>query len=221
MEKKIFFPSLKDIQTIRKKYPQLHYQFTENSWKFIGNIDILDNNKAYYDGYDIEIVGTEVFPNSFPKLFEKGGKFPKTADWHTFIDESCCTAVKPKEILSCRNGISVTRYIEEFVIPYLANQTYKRRNGKYTNGEYEHNELGEFEFFQELFFTKSLSNIFMCLQLSLSDNDNSGNKQCLCNSGKKYKICHKKAIDKSRLLGKMYLMKIKQQMQNYLASVNW
>ena len=201
------FPSPKDIADVRKKYPQLHYEPTNCNWRLVGSIDIVDEVGNYYDNYDVEIVGTPQFPYQFPKLFERSNKFPKTADWHTFKDESCCTAVRGKEILATQTGISLRRYIDEFVVPYLANQTYCRKNGHYVNGEYAHNLMGELAFFQELLDIKSISIISETIKLALSDSFNDPNNvPCFCGSGKKFKHCHKRAIQKMRSLGKDYLL---------------
>ncbi len=204
----MIFPELKDIQSVRIKYPQLHYEQDAENWCLVGSIDIVDGEGNYYDSYDVEIVGTLLFPHKFPKLYERSNKFPKTAEWHTFNDESCCTAVRGKEILAVRNGITVLRYINEFAIPYLANQTFRRKNGEYANGEYAHNKNGEIEFFEELFFTKNPLTILKCINLALSDID-SKNTLCICESRVKYKHCHWKSIQKARILGKQYLNEIK------------
>ena len=204
----MIFPNLKDIQSVRIKYPQIHYEQSAENWLFVGSIDIVDNEGNYYDSYDVEIVGTLLFPRQFPKLYEHSNKFPKSADWLTFNDESCCTAVPGKEILATQNGITVLRYINEFAVPYLANQTYRKRNGNYANGEYAHNKYGEIEFFEELFFTKNLLIILRCIDLALSDKDLK-NIKCVCTSDEKYKHCHRKSIKKARLLGKEYLNRIR------------
>ena len=202
------FPDLHDIQSVRIKYPQLHYRQDAENWLLLGSIDIVDKEGNYYDSYDVEIVGTLLFPHQFPKLFERSNKFPKIADWHVFNDESCCTAVRGKEILSTRNKISVLRYINEFVVPYLANQTFRKLNGNYANGEYAHNKNGEIEFFEELFFTKDLLIILKCIDLALSEKDPK-NIKCICTSDKKYKHCHRKLVQKAMLLGKEYLIRIR------------
>lgn len=215
----VSFPSVKDIADVHKKYPQLHYESTNLSWRLVGSIDIVDNVGNYYDSYDIEIIGTLQFPYGFPKLFERSNKFEKTADWHTFQEESCCTAVPAKEILTTLKGITLKRYIDDFAVPYLANQTHRRQHGHYVNGEYEHGLLGELTFFKELFETENLNIVILGIKSALSNND-FNNLFCFCNSNNRYKHCHKKAVQKARLLGKDYLFDIYNRIYKILSAEN-
>jgi hypothetical protein len=205
MPEKIKFPNDEDIDLVLKKYQQLHYEHTEYTWKLSGSIDIKDKEGNYYDDYDIEIVGTLLFPNRFPKLFELSNKFPKTPEWHTYVDKSCCTAVWQKEIEACHKGITILGYMDEYVIPYLANQKYKKVTGQYKNGEYAHNVLGELQCFEEMLKTKSNFKIFTSFRLALSSKKIDYNKKCFCKSGKKYKNCHQEKVERLKALGIDYL----------------
>ena len=54
--------------------------------------------------------------------------------------------MRPEEILPCKNGITVTEYIREEVIPYLFYQTHRRVEGYCANGEYSHGAGGIYEY---------------------------------------------------------------------------
>lgn len=200
------FPTASDIEKVHKKYPQLRFVAKNDSWIFVGSVDIVGKEGVYYDDYDIIIESTPFFSKGFPKLFETSGKFPKTGEWHVFMDGSCCTAVKQKEILATRNGITIFRYLDEFALPYLANQTHRKETGNYANGEYRHNTEGELQYFVELFRTEHPMILKDCLQLAMNYRDYSKNQVCFCGSGEKYKSCHLKSIEKAKLLGYNYLI---------------
>ena len=41
----------------------------------------------------------------------------------------------------CKNGLYVSDYINNYAIPYFANQTFRIREGYYRHGEYSHGIL--------------------------------------------------------------------------------
>jgi hypothetical protein len=195
---------LEQIDEVISKYPQLQKAFSDEYYYIKGLIDIIDKEGKHWDTYQVEIHNSTDFPYRFPILYEVGGMIPRIADWHIYEDTfACCVKVLPEELIRCRNGITILEYIEEEAIPYLFNQSYRRREGYYVNGEYLHGLMGLYEFYAKELGTKL--NIKKTIQLMIFIAE--GKKPfrshtCFCGSGRLFRKCHKEPYEKLSLLGK-------------------
>ena len=183
------------VREVSDQYPKLSHIEVNGKAVLKGEIDIVDRDGKYWDSYLIEIHYREGFPNRFPLVFETGQKIPKIGDWHINEDDkSCCIKVLPEELIICKDGIFLTDFIAKEVIPYFFNQTYRRVEGYYANGEYSHGVHGIYEFYSEILNTGS--NIKKTIQIlfSILKNDKPGRTHdCFCGSGEKFRKCHRKA----------------------------
>lgn len=138
-----------DILSVPNVFKKLSIVESDGEKFLGGEIDIIDGNGRLWDTYKIEIKGSDKYPMEFPLLYETGNAFPKIADWHVNdTDKSCCVDVAPNELIVCKNGLNIIDYINNFVIPYLANQTFRKREGYYLYGEYSHGISGKIEYYQ-------------------------------------------------------------------------
>lgn len=162
--------------------------------KFLkGEVDIIDNEGKVWDVYQVEIRSSQEYPFRFPKLFETGNAFPKIIDWHVyeFDDKSCCVDVTPNEILICKKGLNVLEYIQRFAIPYLANQTYRKREGYYLYGEYSHGIMGRIEFYQNKLKAQNLLQLIQMIALILKGYNPDRTSICPFCHKSKFRKCHK------------------------------
>lgn len=190
LEAQEFFPSLKEIKVNGKLVLR-------------GVISIVDRDGIHWEDYEIEIHCTEHFPKEFPRLFEVSGKIPRIADWHVYEDTgSCCTKIPPEEILRCQKGITVAEYIKEEVFPYFFNQTHRRVEGYYINGEYSHGGKGLLEYYSKELKTGSDYNLTLELFRFIATHDKPHRTSyCFCGKKEKFRHCHKGAFEKLKILG--------------------
>lgn len=182
----------KDIEGVVSYFPKLEIREIDGYKILAGELDIIDDSGKLWDTYQIEIHPSPKYPYRFPLLFEVGGRIPKIADWHIFLNKACCLEIPPKEIIICKNGIRVKDYIEKFAIPYLANQTYRIREGHYKNGEYSHDGLGLIDFYLPKMKTDNLKQALIWMK-EISNGKyftRSSFHSCFCGSGKQIKNCH-------------------------------
>lgn len=182
------------LDSVIKKFPNLMITELDGVMALKGILDIKDASNVVVGSFSIEIKYRMEFPYRFPILYEVGEAIPNIADRHKYQDGSCCITVLPDEILKCMDGISVLSYIEEYAIPYFANQIYYSQNGKYLNGEYSHGKDGFIEFYTNFFKTTDSSKWREDVERVSSGTiiKMDRNKQCFCGSGLKYKNCHDK-----------------------------
>jgi hypothetical protein len=184
----------------------LKFAKTEGIFSISGNIPIIDDDGNYWHTYQIEIYYKERFPFVFPTVFEVGGAIPRIADWHINVDGSCCLDNEFSQEIKCFQGLSLVNFTKKELIPWLANQSYRRTTGNYINGEQSHGDVGRIDFFME---ELDASNLFECINWLVkitTDEVLPRQGMCICNSGKKWRHCHKSKFDRLRLISKPSLI---------------
>jgi hypothetical protein len=184
-------------------FPSLSIAVSGGNKILKGTLPVVDKEGKYWDDYGIEIHCSNNFPDEFPLLFETSDKIPKIADWHIYEDTlSCCVKVKPEEMLRCKKGITLKEYIQEEALPYLFNQTHRRVEGYYVNGEYAHGLAGIYQFYADLL--KTGADIRQTLQLMeyIASHDRPVRTSlCFCGGKAKFRNCHREAFDKLKEIG--------------------
>jgi hypothetical protein len=205
MSYEIFVEQLAEAERI---YPKLKRKLTNGGYVLAGQLDIVDSNGKLWDSYQIEIRYEEGFPYRFPSLYETNDKIPKIGDWHIYEDTlSCCVKVKPAEIIRCVNGITITEYIKEEVLPYFFNQTHRRLEGYYVNGEYGHGLAGIYQFYSEELRTgKDIQRTLRLMHFIATHHRPDRTSKCFCGSGLKFRNCHREIFDRLKLIGEQVLL---------------
>lgn len=185
----------KDITLFLEKHPDFKIVNTDEKVFLEGTSIVSDSNGVKWDEYKIKIsISIEEYPHFFPILNELEGKIPQNPDWHTFPDGTCCVAVRPIINIEKNKGISLERYYKTYVIPYLANQTYRKLTGKFADGEFSHGVFGIYEYYKKLFNSENLTIINLYLKIMLQNKVPSRTNKCFCGSEKKYRHCHREII---------------------------
>lgn len=181
-----------DINAVPDVFSKLKIVDHEGEKILRGQLDIIDDTGTLWDTYTVEIKGSEGYPTMFPKLYEIGDSFLKIADWHVYeSDKSCCVDVTPNEIILCKDGLNVVNYIKRFAIPYLANQTFRKREGYYLYGEYSHGILGRIEFYQKKLKAKKPVELLKMFDLIIKDYNPSRPTLCPFCHKTKFRKCHR------------------------------
>ena len=196
------------LTSIINEYPGLSIKEKDTIQYLSGTIDLVDEEHIRWDTYLVEIFPSANFPYRFPIVYETGGQIPRNIDWHIFEKTgNCCIKVVQEEILICYEGISLLSFIKDQLIPYLFNQTYRRKKGFFLN-ERSHGVFGPGEFYAEkLNGSKDIDMTIQLLQFIESSNEPIRVSYCFCGSGKKYRKCHREAYRLLSKLGKEQLTK--------------
>ena len=188
---------LAEARDIVDSYEKL--RLVEKNEKIIvsGELDLVDEQRNCHDMYSVEIHPVSSYPNRFPLVFEVGGRIPRNIDWHVFeSDGHCCICTYPEEILTCREGITLSTFVENQVTPYFYSQTFRRLKGYFLN-ERSHGFLGDTEFFSEVLETKDIRKMTRWLYFILQRKEpDRVAKKCFCGKNVMYRHCHRKAYRK-------------------------
>lgn len=184
-----------------RKFPNLRIIGEPNKQQYLkGILDIPDEAGNAVCSYLVEIKESSNYPYRYPYAYEVGGDIPAVADYHKYTDNRLCLGVDAEEIVKCHNGLHIEDFITEVLIPYLANQYYKRITGHYLQ-EYAHGVEGIKQCYKKMLNNVDESSWPLLYQIAfvkgLGRND-----RCCCGSGKKYKCCHESIVNTLRLIGK-------------------
>jgi hypothetical protein len=164
----------------------------EDPVRLDGSVPLIDEAGDIIDRYEISIVPSDDYPNSFPYVYETAGRLPNNIDWHVYPDGHFCIKAIPEEKLACINGISLISFIKDQVLPYLFNQNFREKFGYFLR-ERSHGTEGNLEFFKDTFKTNDLLKIRDYLIFILKRRKPNRVELCFCGSGIKYRKCHRDA----------------------------
>ncbi|MEY4835026.1 MAG: hypothetical protein RI980_1141 [Bacteroidota bacterium] len=192
--------------TVTEKYKELSYKKENGIPCVFGSLVLTDEYGGIEDIYHIEIKAVDDYPNSFPLVFETGGRIPRNVDWHIFEDNgNCCIASPPEEIIICNSDLTLLSFIDNQVKNYFYSQIFRNQNGYFLK-ERSHGNKGWIEFFEETFMTDNIFNIEFGLNQIIGGKKIDRVSMCFCGSGKKYRKCHKMSY---KVLSKLSLDNVK------------
>ncbi|MDW8852588.1 SEC-C metal-binding domain-containing protein [Flavobacterium sp. MMLR14_040] len=178
-----------DIQEVLEMFPKMKLEVENKVKILLGEVDIFDGANTYVDSFSIKVIAPSRYPHEFPRLFETGNKFEHIADRHISEDGSCCVCSLQEENLVSQRGITIKSFFLKYVLPYLANQVYFDSQGKWVNGDFEHGDLGIFQYYSELLKLENIAEVIEFLSV-FNVSKIYRNDDCFCGSGKKLKRCH-------------------------------
>ena len=184
-----------DFKKANLKYPKLKLVWEEETFLCIGEVDVFDKENVYWDSFLIKItIPIKPYPYFFPNLFITDDRIPKDDDRHINPDSFCCVEVEQKQTLRAKKGITILQFLDEYVIPYFADQLYYEKQDDWANGDYQHGIDGKIQYYSELTGTDDLKEILYILKNLERINTIELYKPCFCKSGKKLKYCHKNEL---------------------------
>lgn len=193
-----------DALAAAKLFPGLHL-LTCSPPALEGIITLYDESGNPADEYELRIDYKPGYPYFFPYVFETGGRIPVNVEWHVYeSDGHLCICTTTDEYIKTANGLNLTTFIKDELIPYLFNQTYRRLTGFFLN-EMAHGEQGELATLKLLLNTKETANIHWLILRTLNGAHIERTSMCFCGSKLKYRYCHRSAVDKLKSLGEYKL----------------
>lgn len=183
---------LKDLAKAKEKYPFLDYEYREGReypFKITDNFEVTDDEGNHWGTFRASVYFHHRYPKEFPLLQDQSKVFPWEVDWHISPqDGNCCVCGVIEREERAKSGISILKFIDEYVISFYANQLYKKHFGYYKNGEYAHDGEGVWETLEEEFKTKDRKEIRRFLREMKKKRGR--NDVCFCGSSMKFKKCH-------------------------------
>lgn len=180
----------KDFEEVSQFFPKLSFKKNDKSksWMVFGELDICDQAGEYWDTFEIIIYIAENYPYCIPLVKEKSKIIQREVDWHISEDGFCCLDIEHKLLNLKQRGINLTEFIKTKVYTYFANQLYRKSEGNYADGEYEHHFGGIRQFYEEDLKIKDVDIAIDILCKIISNRLPGRNDPCPCGKGK-FKNC--------------------------------
>ncbi len=208
------FNFVKDIEDGLKKYPLLHWSTTSNE-KLVEGTFIAHKLNIEIERYEVRIGFPKTYPYYTPWVIETSNKiYPRNATRHIFIDDTLCFGNRQDVLRVCKNGITFKWFLDKILNPHLCREYVKDKTGEYPTGERSHGTEGTWEGYYEIFRTNNKAEILKELERLLTYPTFARNKECYCNSGKKYKRCHEKWLPLIFDIGRINVKKLYLEMKN-------
>lgn len=177
------------LKVLIKKYPDFDIKVNGEVAICSGPLLIKDRTGKRLGYFEVMLISTSKYPFEFPVLREVSNKIPQTADRHNPAG-ICCVCIRQIELIRSQKGITLVEFLEEFAIPFFANQLYFEIKGIWINGDWKHGENGVLQFYEELFGVADHEVIKMEMLFFLKLGMMPRNILCPCGSGRKFKKCH-------------------------------
>ncbi len=212
-----------EVSNTLSKFPSLRVvEQNTNETTLEGEIHLKDREfGGVYDAYNVRIVIGKCFPKCFPKVFELEEKIPRKPSRHVNPDRSLCLGVLQQELMITRSGIKLIDFINFILMPHLSRETYREIKGFYPHGEYSHGWKGILEYFYDQYQTESPDEVMRILT-AIIRNQLPGrmSEVCVCGKKRKYRKCHRIAIEETLKLDSKYLIELYSGLKLYLDDRN-
>lgn len=140
--------------------------------------------------YRLRCVCAKDFPRKLPLVFEEGGYFPRTEEFHTYSDGRFClgSELKVKGVL--RTDHTIRGFFDSVVDPFLYSLSHRIEYGHYPFGELAHGEKGLIDDYEDLFGVKGKASVLLVLRI-LGKRKREANKfPCPCSCGLRLGRCN-------------------------------
>ena len=200
-----------EIVAVKAKYPRLE-RTGPGTIEGVLNMEADFNGKVIVDDFTIKMTATNPNSDRVPALYEIGGRTQAIAKklslqdlrtLHLNPDGTACVCVKQLEKQKFPPGSDLMVFVENLAVPYLYWLASYEQNREGPWGDYAHGGLGLLEFYSEdtsLQTPEDIREVLPTFRRELNwveyhkqIRKPSGEKMCLCGSGKIFRVCHKKA----------------------------
>ncbi len=179
---------------IRKNYNLVEFK-QDNGYIFYGEMQLnhKSNEIPLRDKFYISMRVTYNYPNDLPIVQDIDKKIE--AGFHKNEDDILCLACDTEIYIELkkRENVTISDFIELFLIPYFYSYTYYKKYGEVPFGQRGHGHKGILEFYRERLNISDKEIIFLLEYLGKGKYK--GHHYCYCNSGKITRKCHIKEIN--------------------------
>lgn len=190
------FPEKWGLDELLDKYPFLSLLPEKNggltiSGRILESV-VVPDGKRYDLDYRISMEVLQSFPSTYPFVKEVDGKIPD--DFHKLRRGHLCLGSPLRLQLITSKGKSLTAFVENVVLPYLAGHAADSLGDPMPFDELDHGEYALLEDYAELFKLPTSVSAYQMLNLLTKSARFAKNQPCPCGSSKKMRHCHQKII---------------------------
>ncbi|MDQ3050201.1 MAG: hypothetical protein M3Q95_04890 [Bacteroidota bacterium] len=187
-------------------YPSL-YLVEDTVTPIIEGKIIFSNSKhGFEDSFNISLKIPAHYPYRFPQVEETDKRILRVPERHINRNGKLCFAADAEELITCKDGINLSYFIEKILIPHLAREVYVEIYKKYPHGERPHNLVyGNMDFYFEKMQSNDSVLILKAFCYIASNRIPTAHEPCLCGSGISFINCHEAAVKELASLPQAYI----------------
>jgi len=140
--------------------------------------------------FNIRIELPDPYPRHEPKVFEVGGKIPRTPERHINPDGDCCITVWENWLVTADDH-SLGSFLSGPLNEYFLGQFWFEKTGKWPFGERAHGTPGLEEAYADALGIPNRRRSLLYHLRLLSQDWPKGHWSCPCGSGKRLRHCHR------------------------------
>ena len=188
---------LDEITALVAEQPLLTVSKTEENVLISGKYKICNqiNDEVFEDYFALEISIPDSFPNDIPRVKTTDGRIrANNYKEHVYSNSEFCLETNTAMAAHLQDAPSLRGFLTKFLDTYLCGFLYYRKHKRLPFGEHRHGGLGLLDYYCELFETRDIKVAFALLDC-LVNRKLKGHIQCPCQSGMRYRNCHRQTIN--------------------------
>jgi hypothetical protein len=175
-------------EMLRARFPTMHAFIEDRQCRVSGTLTLVQDGCAF-DRYQIDVVLPEDYPMRPPRVWEIGGRIPRKADRHIFLDGALCLGTPLALWVTLNGDFRLERVLDIPVRNFLIGNSLVEQGDRWPNGERTHGAAGLIEHLAELLGTDKPMMVATFLQ-ALAAGGVTKHSPCPCVSGRKILKCH-------------------------------
>jgi len=179
-------------QELAGTHPDLQVEVRGGAIRLVGPFRLCEDG-AEIDRFQIEIVLSRRHPREVPKVYEVGGRVPKTADRHVYLEGHACLFVSGERWRHWPPGAGLAAFLDGPVRSYFVGQAYFELMGAWPFGQRSHGREGILESYAEMLRVTDPSTIVRYL-MALARRKLRPRSPCPCGNGRPIHSCHMKKL---------------------------
>ena len=188
---------LAEITVLLEQQPLLAISEVNKGIKIKGNYKICFQieNEIFEDYFALEISIPDSFPDDIPTVRTTDRKIhADNYKGHVYPDGQFCLELDTVIVAFLQYNHNLLSFLTRFLDTYLCGFLYYQEHNCMPFGEHKHGVLGLMDYYCELFEITDINIAYLLLTCVFKENLK-GHIQCPCQSGKRYRDCHRKTID--------------------------
>jgi hypothetical protein len=199
---------LDEVEILLAQQPLLTKTEIDGGLKFYRNYKVCNQfeNEVFEDYFSLEIVVPNGFPEDIPIVKSTDGRIrANNYKGHVYTNGQLCLELSTAIIAFLQGNPSLLAFLIKYLDTYLCGFLFYQKRKYLPFGEHKHGVDGLLDYYCELFETTDIKLAYSLL-FCLCRENLKGHIQCPCQSGKRYRDCHREKINelKASLLYERY-----------------
>jgi hypothetical protein len=191
---------LNEVETLLEQQPLLTKSEVDGGLNLIGKYKICNQleDEVFEDYFSLEIFVPDSFPDEIPTVQTTDRKIrANNYRDHLYTDGQFCLEIDTAIATFLQDNPNLLDFLSRYLDTYLCGFLFYKKHKRLPFGEHKHGIVGLLDFYCELFVTADKKTAYFLLDCLFKDN-HKGHIDCPCQSGKRFRNCHRDIMNELR-----------------------